>query len=132
MPTKTSTTHTLILPECAANQATMAEQVRGITSDLAHIAETIYGNSKPGLKETLETNTRDITEVAKILKEINESRKEESEMRLKEVQIRKDEIKERKGNALKWWLGLMTAIIMAGVAIARDISTQAILLSFTR
>ena len=119
-----------VLPECASILATLTEEMRQVTLDQVQIAKTIYGNSKPGIKENAEQNSRDIVEVAKLLKDFIADRKEETAVRLRETELREFETKQRKSDILKWWLGLFAAIVLAVIAIARDISTQALIASF--
>jgi hypothetical protein len=126
MPPKTQLSHD-VLPECASIMATLVEQVKQITLDQVQITETIYGNGKIGVKEHSEQNSRDIVEVAKLLRELIVERKLEAEVRKTEDTTRETEIKQRKGDVLKWWLGIVAAVILAIIAIARDISTQTLI-----
>jgi hypothetical protein len=116
-------------PECASTMATITTQIKQIMIDQTHITDTMWGNGKTGIKDQTEANSRDILEITKILRETNEARRLEIETRRGEAKTRDIEIKQRRGDILKWWLGIITAIILAIIAIAKDISTQTLLLS---
>jgi hypothetical protein len=110
-----------ILPECAANMATTTQQVKEIAKDLAQVAETIYGNGKPGLRELTESNIRDIASNAKMIEEMIEVRKLETQARLEETQIRKKEAQDRKREACKWWRGQAASVITAILVVIQTI-----------
>lgn len=123
-----------ILPECASIMATLVEQMKEVTKDQLRIADTIYGDGKPGLREQTEANIRDIASSAAMIREMIEVRKletqartEETKVRLAETQQRAVETRARKSDTRKWWLGIAAVLIAAIIAIAQNVATAAAL-----
>ena len=85
-----------VLPECAAGFATITGVLDRLVKDQAKITETIFGNSKPGLKDTVEDNSRLIGEYGAAVKEDRANIKKKEE--------------ERKSDSRKWWLGVFLAL----------------------
>jgi hypothetical protein len=93
--------------------ATHTEQMKEIVKDLTHIAETIFGNGKPGLRELTESNIRDIASNAKLVGEMIEVRKLETQARTEETKVREAETLQRQSDTRKWWRGQAASVITA-------------------
>jgi hypothetical protein len=69
------------LPECAAVQATLVEQMERITENQRKISDKVFGNGRVGLDQQTDTNTRDIAEIIAAIKKMNEARELETKAR---------------------------------------------------
>jgi hypothetical protein len=116
-----------LLPECAGNFATLTQQVAEITKDQLQIAELVFGNSKPGLRELTEANIRDIASNVQMIEEMIEVRKLETQARLAETQVREKETEDRKKEARKWWKGQVSSVITAVLVIIQTITIAVVL-----
>jgi hypothetical protein len=109
-----------MLSECAATQATFAEQMKQVTANLDRITDIILGNGKLGLQDKTDGNSRALETVIKLLDSMRLDKQSE-EIRLKEVAA------ERKRDIRKWWLGVAGTAVFAAIAIIQAVSTQAAL-----
>jgi hypothetical protein len=102
------------LPECAAVQATLVEQMERITENQRKISDKVFGNGRVGLDQQTDTNTRDIAEIIAAIKKMNEARE-------LETKAREQEIKERKVDTRKWWLTQASGLITTILAVAQTV-----------
>ena len=117
-----------ILPECAANMATVTQQLKEVTKDQLQMAETIYGNDKPGLQRTTDANTRDIAGNAAVISEMIEMRKAETEVRKAETKAREAETLDRKKDARKWWRGQAASLITSILVVIQTVTIAWVLM----
>ena len=118
-----------ILPECARDMATITQQLKEVTKDQLQMAETIYGNSKIGLREQTEANIRDIASNTKMIAEMIEIRKletiareAETKARQAETLQREAETEVRKNDARKWWRGQAASVITTILAVIQGVA----------
>lgn len=133
MPRKTTSKTVLpahlegILPECAANLATLSERLLQVAETQDHIAEMVYGNGKVGLKDQTEANSRDIAALTKLIADMAKAREVEAAAHQKEIKERQHDAEQRKGDIRKWWLGIAAAAILALIAVAQNVAIAAAL-----
>lgn len=132
MKSKTSSHSEGILPECAERLATITERLLQTTQIQAHIAETVFGNGKIGLKDQTEDNTRDITTLTSLMNQANRVREEETATRKRETEERMREVAQRKSDTTKWWLGIVAAIIIAFISIIQSVAVSTALSNLDR
>lgn len=104
-------------PDCLVTMTKITERMNVIVADQKEISNLIYGNGKVGLKDQTAENTRDIIDITKVLKDVNDTKKLEEERKESEEKDR------RKANRT-WWLAIATAIIIAAISIFQDVTTQ--------
>jgi len=143
-----------MLPTCASYFATLSVNMAQVTKDQAHIAEKIWGNGKTGMDEQLSENTRAITSILSALdkaarvreleaqtlaterKVTLERQEEEAKEKInKEEQLEQEKLEkeaERNADIKKWWLGIGAAILLAIIAIIRDYTTQAAIMTLLK
>jgi len=120
-----------INPQCAATMATITERLTALAETQAHTTETIFGNTKPGLKADTAENTRAIASLTKLVEAIAEAHKQEQEARLRDAQAYartlEDAEKRHKRDRRNFWFGILAAAIIAVITIVQDVATQAAL-----
>jgi hypothetical protein len=109
-----------INPVCAANLATITANLLQVTKTNERMVEKIEGNGKIGLEDQTTANTRDITNLTVMIKDMIADRKEGQKAKEVDTQQRKSEI-------WKWWLGIAAAAVIAVISLLQSVATFAAL-----
>src|SRR3990167_2150691 len=116
---KHTTTDAEPLAVCVGHFSTIFERLQHVVDAQARIAETVYGNGRPGLDVISDEHTRQISEIIKLMQET-------ARIKIEETQTKEQHRHERQMELRRFWLSIALLSVTTVVAAIQAVALFAI------